>query len=171
MKVLELANLIARHLIQNNGEKMKFKFAIFIAFFFITFYANAAMPTVNSAGILDDILQRFSQTASAWSTKMQTYGQWLFWSLVLLSMVWTYSMMLLKKGDAVEALAELVRFFAVTGFFYWIMINAPAISTSIMTSLRQIAANATGLPNSLSPSGIINIGFDIAGKVIDKSSI
>lgn len=151
--------------------KKQISFIAIISLLLFSAYANASVPTVNSAGLLDDILQRFATTASSWSGKMLSYGQWLFWGLALFSMVWTYSMMLLKKGDAVEVLAELVRFLAVTGFFFWIMINGPAISTSIMDSLRQIAASATGLPNSLSPSGIIDIGFDVAGKVIDKSSL
>lgn len=80
-------------------------------------------------------------------------------------------MMVLRKADIQEFLAETIRFFAIMGFFWWLLINAPAMSTAIINSLRQIASNATGLGNTLSPSGIVDIGFDITSKVIDDSSI
>lgn len=132
--------------------------------------AHAQTP-VDSAGLLDNILNRFSQVASTWSGKMVSYASWLFWGLVMLSMVWTYGMMALRKADIQEFLAETIRFLAVTGFFWWILVNGPAIANAIINSLRQIAADASGLGNSLSPSGIVDIGFDIASKVIDQSSI
>ncbi|WP_244126777.1 type IV secretion system protein, partial [Xylella fastidiosa] len=75
-------------------------------------------------------------------------------------------MMVSRKADIQEFLAETIRFFAIMGFFWWLLINAPAMSTAIIDSLRQIAANATGLDNTLSPSGIVDIGFDITSKVI-----
>lgn len=141
-----------------------------VALLLFAVQAHAQTP-VDSAGLLDNILNRFSQVASTWSGKMVSYASWLFWGLVLLSMVWTYGMMALRKADIQEFLAETIRFLAVTGFFWWILTNGPAISTSIINSLRQIAADATGLGNSLSPSGIVDIGFDIASKVVDQSSI
>ncbi|WP_017169477.1 P-type conjugative transfer protein TrbL, partial [Xanthomonas phaseoli] len=141
-----------------------------VALLLFAVQAHAQTP-VDSAGLLDNILNRFSQVASTWSGKMVSYASWLFWGLVLLSMVWTYGMMALRKADIQEFLAETIRFLAVTGFFWWILVNGPAISTSIINSLRQIAADATGLGNSLSPSGIVDIGFDIASKVVDQSSI
>jgi len=141
-----------------------------IALLLFAVQAHAQTP-VDSAGLLDNILNRFSQVASTWSGKMVSYASWLFWGLVLLSMVWTYGMMALRKADIQEFFAETIRFFAVTGFFWWILTNGPAIATAIINSLRQIAANATGLGNSLSPSGIVDIGFDIASKVVDQSSI
>ncbi len=133
--------------------------------------AQAAIPGMNSAGLFDSILERFARTSATWGTKMVDYGTWLFWSLTLLSMVWTYGLMALKKADIQEFLAETVRFFTVTGFFFWLLRNGPAIAMSIIDTLRAIAANATGLGNNLSPSGIVDIGFDIAAKVIDRSSI
>jgi type IV secretion system protein TrbL len=141
-----------------------------VALLLFTVQAHAQTP-VDSAGLLDNMLNRFSQVASTWSGKMVSYASWLFWGLVLLSMVWTYGMMALRKADIQEFLAETIRFLAVTGFFWWILVNGPAISTSIINSLRQIAADATGLGNSLSPSGIVDIGFDIASKVVDQSSV
>lgn len=137
----------------------------------VSISVQAAIPSINNAGLFDNILDRFATIAAGWGDKMIGYASWLFWSLTLLSMVWTYGLMALKKADIQEFFAETILFFAVTGFFLWILRNGPAMSMSIINTLRQIAANASGLSNNISPSGIVDIGFDIASKVIDMSSI
>ncbi|ACB93628.1 P-type conjugative transfer protein TrbL (plasmid) [Xylella fastidiosa subsp. fastidiosa] len=143
-----------------------------LALALLLFAAQAqAQAPVDSVGLLDNILRRFQQVTNTWSGEIIRYASLLFWSLSLLSMTWTYGMMVLRKADIQEFLAETIRFFAIMGFFWWLLINAPAMSTAIIDSLRQIAANATGLDNTLSPSGIVDIGFDITSKVIDDSSI
>ncbi len=48
---------------------------------------------------------------------MIKYGTWLFWSLALISMVWTFGMMAMQGDGINTALAEIVRFFVVIGFF------------------------------------------------------
>jgi type IV secretion system protein TrbL len=133
--------------------------------------ASAASTGIDNANVLDNILERFASTASLWSTKMVSYGTWLFWGLTLLSMVWTYGLMALKKADIQEFLAETIRFFSVTGFFLWILQNGPAIAIAIINSMRQVASEASGLSRVVSPSSVVDIGFDIAAKVADTSSI
>jgi len=133
--------------------------------------AYAGPVGINSADLLDSILLRFANTASGWGARLVELGTWLFWGLTLISMVWTYGLMALRKADIGEFLAETVRFFATTGFFLWILRNGPAIATAIMDSCRMMASQASGLNKVVSPSGIIDIGFDIASKVADKSSI
>lgn len=126
---------------------------------------------INGANLFDGILNRFQQNSSTWERKITEYASWLFWSLALLSMIWTYSLMALKRAEIQEFFAETVRFFIVTGFFYWLLINGPAMAKAIIASLRQIAANASGLNHGVSPSGMVDVGFDIASKVVDNSSI
>jgi type IV secretion system protein TrbL len=133
--------------------------------------AQAAIPGIDSAGLFDKILQQFATTASGWGDKMVEYASWLFWSLTLLSMVWTYGLMALKKADIQEFFAETIRFFAVTGFFLWILRNGPALSMAIIDTLRQVASSASGLSKNISPSGVVDVGFDITSKVADMSSI
>ena len=137
----------------------------------LTTGAEAAFPTLDNAGVFDTILHRFETTAAGWGSKMVSYGSWLFWSLSLLSMVWTYGLMALKKADIQEFFAETIRFFVVTGFFLWLLQNGPAIAMAIIDTLRQVAANASGLSKNISPSNMVDVGFDIASKAIDMSSI
>lgn len=133
--------------------------------------AHAESPGMNNADLFDGILQRFGTTATAWGDKMIDFGTWLFWGLALISMVWTYGFMALKKADIGEFLAETVRFLTTTGFFLWILRNGPVIAMSIVDSMRRIASEASGIGYALSPSGIMDVGFDIFFKVVDNSSI
>lgn len=148
----------------------KFKIAVLLSVW-IAFAPTAAFAAISNAGILDNVLTRYSTVASTWSAEITTHATWLFWTLALISMIWSNGMLLLRKADAGEFLAEFLRFTIFTGFFWWLLVNGPRYSVSIMDSLRQIGARASGLPNNLAPSGIVDIGFDIFFKVLDQSSV
>src|SRR5664279_1711228 len=142
--------------------------ALFFGMVIISTNAHAA---IDNANIMDDVLRRYSTAASAWGTVITAHASWLFWTLALISMVWTFGMMILRKADIGEFFAEFIRFIVFTGFFWWLLINGPDFATSIMDSLRTIAGNATGTGSALTPSGIVDIGFNIFFKVIDRSSL
>ena len=130
-----------------------------------------AESRMDSRDLLDNILYRFANTSSMWSQTILSYARYLFWSLALISMVWTYGLMALRKADIQEFMAETIRFFMVIGFFYWILDNGPALATAIIDSMRQLAAKASGMNEHVSPSDIVDVGFDIVSKAIDSSSI
>ncbi|HHM8745930.1 TPA: P-type conjugative transfer protein TrbL [Pseudomonas aeruginosa] len=130
----------------------------------------AAYAQIDNAGILDNVLQRYQDAASGWATVVQNAASWLFWTLTVISMVWTFGMMALRKADIGEFFAEFVRFTIFTGFFWWLLTNGPNFASSIYASLRQIAGQATGLGQGLSPSGIVDVGFEIFFKVMDETS-
>ena len=130
--------------------------------------ANAA---IDNSNLLDTVLARYSAAASGWAGYITGRATWLFWVLVLISMVITFGMMALRKADIGEFFAELVRFTIFTGFFWWLLINGPNFATDIMDSLRQIAGTATGLGPSLTPSGIVDVGFAVFDKVIENMSL
>lgn len=152
---------------------MKFRHLIypFISVLLLLISTQVQAAPVDSAGLLDDILNRFGSVASTWANTIENYATWLFWTLALISMVWTFGMMAMQGEGLSGALAEVVRFFVTVGFFFYLLKNGPAISVSIQDSLRQLAANASGLSKSFSPSGIVDIGFDIVSRVVDQSSI
>ena len=93
----------------------------FAAIFFIilssTIFAKPAWAAAMNTNVLDLVLARYKTAASAWGAVMVSYASWLFWGLVLISMVWTYGMMALRKSDMQEFLAETVKFFTVAGYF------------------------------------------------------
>jgi type IV secretion system protein TrbL len=98
--------------------------------------------------VFDNVLDRYQAAASGWAGVITTAATWLFWTLVVISMVWTFGMMALRKADIGEFFAEFVRFTIFTGFFWWLLTNGPNFASSIYASLRQLAGNATGLGNA-----------------------
>lgn len=140
-------------------------------FLCLAFFAMDAHAAIDNAGVMDNVLDRYSAAAAGWAGAITSAATWLFWTLVLISMVWTFGMMALRKADIGEFFAEFVRFTIFTGFFWWLLTNGPNFASSIYASLRQIAGNATGLGSALSPSGIVDVGFAIFDKVMDQSTL
>lgn len=137
----------------------------------LALFALDARAAIDSSDVMDSVLTRYQSAVVGWAGVITGSASWLFWTLVLISMVWTFGMMLLRKADIGEFFAEFVRFTIFTGFFWWLLINGPAFADSIMASLRQLGGNATGLGSSLSPSGIVDVGFAIFDRVVDQSSV
>ncbi len=140
---------------------------VWLAFFAVD--AHARPSTTPACSIACWIATRPQRAAGRGSSP--TAATWLFWTLVVISMVWTFGMMALRKADIGQFFAEFVRFTIFTGFFWWALTNGPNFASSIYASLRQLAGNATGLGNALSPSGIVDVGFAIFDKVMDQSSV
>lgn len=132
---------------------------------------HAAQSRMDSADLFDSLLTNFHTTAQTWQVTLSNYAAWLFWSLALISMVVTFGFMALKKADIQEFFSETVRYVLVVGFFFFLLDNGPAIATAIIDSLRQMASVASGVSSNLSPSGIVDVGFDIASKAVDNSSV
>lgn len=137
----------------------------------LAFFVLDARAAIDSAGVFDDVLARYHAAASAWASVITSRASWLFWTLVVISMVWTFGMMALRKADIGEFFAEFIRFTVFTGFFWWLLTNGPNFASSIYSSLRQMAGNASGLGSSLTPSSIVDVGFDIYYRVMDQSSV
>lgn len=144
------------------------KIAVLVA---LSLNATSALADINSTGLFDTVLQRYADKASTWATVITHHATWMYWVLVSISMVWTFGFMALRRADLGEFFAEFIRFTIVTGFFWWLLINGPAYATGLIQSMRTMAGNATGLGGTLAPSGIVDIGFDIYNKVLDKSTL
>lgn len=137
---------------------------------FVVLFSASAHAGLDSAGVLDNVTARYQAQAISWSGAITAAATRLFWSLALISMVWTFGLMALRKADIGELFAELLRYVIFTGFFFFLLSNAPAIATAIMGSLKQLAGDAAGVPG-LSPSGIVDVGFKVFSSVIDNSSL
>lgn len=147
------------------------KFTPWLLFLWLAFFSFHAFAAVDNVGVLNNVLDRFETAAATWKAIMIARASWLFWLLVVVSMVWTFGMMGLRKADIGEFFAEFVRFTLFTGFFWWLLVNGPKFAVDITNSLRTIGSQASGLPNDLGPSSIVDVGFDIFFKVIDQSII
>lgn len=123
-----------------------------------------------NANVVDSVMGKYQSAASSWGNVMVSYGSWLFWGLALVSMVWTYGMMAMRRADIQEFFAESIRFFGTLGFFWWILYNGPAIGDAIVKSMWMIGAKAIGQATDFTPGGIVQIGYDIFAKALDQSS-
>ena len=131
---------------------------------------SSQVQAADGTGVLNNIADRYQAQASNWQGAISAAAARLFWSLALISMVWTFGMMALRKADIQEMFAELVRYLMFTGFFFFLLSNASAIAKAIMNSLTQLASTASGLP-PITPSGIMDIGFNVLATVLTKSSL
>ncbi|WP_217628079.1 P-type conjugative transfer protein TrbL [Nitrosospira sp. Nsp13] len=125
---------------------------------------------IDNSSVLDDFLMRYQAAATAWAAIITDRASWLFWLLAVISMVWTFGLMALRRADLGEFFAEFIRFTIFTGFFWWLLVNGPNFATSIITSLKQIGAEASGLRGMGSPSHIVDIGFEIFYRALDQST-
>lgn len=126
--------------------------------------ASPVFAAIPDSGLLNDVTDRFLTQSATWGGVITGYATWVFWVLATISMVWTFGLMALRKADIGEFFAEFIRFTVTTGFFWWLLSNGPAMAMAVINSLRKIGAEAGGLPNTLSPSTPISIGFDIVKK-------
>jgi type IV secretion system protein VirB6/type IV secretion system protein TrbL len=134
-------------------------------------FAMQAHAQIDSANILDNALHKYQTAASNWGTIITNAASRLFWTLTTISLVWTGGMMILRKADIGDFFAEFFRFIMFTGFYWWLLSNGPAMANSIYDGLRQLAGDATGLGQTLSPSSIADVGFKVFDKIVDKTSL
>jgi len=137
-------------------------------------FALDASAEVSSQGLMDDVLKKFKDQATGWGDTFKSYAAWLFWTLATISLTWTFGMMALRKADIGEFFAELIRFAIFVGFFWWLLDNGPKFANAIIESLTQIGGVANqklGYEPELTPSGIVDIGFEAIAHAIDKASI
>ncbi|MTW05899.1 P-type conjugative transfer protein TrbL [Pseudoduganella ginsengisoli] len=136
---------------------------------FVSFLPTASAQ-LQADGILDTVIAKYQQAASQWAATLTGYASFLFWGLAGLSIVVTFGFMALRRADPMEFFAELFKFSFTTGFFWWLLSNGPAFAMSIINSLRKAGGTAAHV-EGLGPSGIIDIGFNIFFKVLDKTSV
>lgn len=132
-------------------------------------HSSLASANLTNQGILDQVVTDYATRAASWQHVIIDAASWLFWTLVVISMVWTFGMMALRKADIGEFFAELVRFIIFTGFFWWLLVNGPAFANSIIQSLARIGEQAAGV-SSVTPSGIVDVGFMIWKQAINNLS-
>ncbi|MCD0502135.1 P-type conjugative transfer protein TrbL [Bordetella petrii] len=134
----------------------------------------AMAQELSSSGVMNDVLNRFHTAASTWGPTIEAAASRLFWTLVVISMVWTFGMMALRKADIGEFFAEFVRFTIFTGFFWWLLTNATTgmnIAGTMVASLQTLGALAGGLTDSkLGPSSILDLGFELYHKTVQATS-
>ncbi|MFV8826137.1 P-type conjugative transfer protein TrbL [Thauera sp. WH-2] len=136
----------------------------------IALYSTAASAQLANQGMLDQVVTEFATRAASWQTVVMNAAMFLFWTLGTISLVITFGFMALRKADIGEFFAEFIRFILFFGFFLWLLRNGPALANSIIQSLARVGEQASGVA-SVTPSGIVDIGFMILKQALGNSSV
>ena len=135
----------------------------------LVLYSTTALAQLTNDGIFDQVMMQFATRAGAWQETILQAAMFLFWTLGTISLVWTFGFMILRQADIGEFFAEFIRFSIFFGFFLWLLRNGPVFANSIIQSLSKIGEQASGMP-SVTPSGIVDIGFLILQQGLGNSS-
>ncbi len=133
-------------------------------------FVRPASAQLTNQGMLDLVVIEFATRASAWQTVVMNAATFLFWTLGTISLVVTFGFLALRKADIGEFFAEFIRFILFFGFFLWLLRNGPNFANSIIQSLSRIGEQASGI-SSITPSGIVDVGFAIWKQAIDNLSV
>lgn len=137
----------------------------------VTLFSQGAFAEVQSDAIYETVLDAYQSKAGAWASVITARATWLYWTLVLISMIWTFGLMALRKADIGEFFTELLKFTIATGFFWWLLTNGPQFSSDIIKSMRMIGAQATGSSGEIQPGNVSQIGFDVFFRILDSISV
>lgn len=133
--------------------------------------ATPAFAQIPPQGVLDRVVQVYQTASVGWAGVLTTAATRIFWTLTVISMVWTFGIMALRRADLGEFFAELVRFMVFTGFFLWLLQNGPAMGNAIIDGLRTLGANASGQPRALTPSDMVDKGFRVLGVALEYTAL
>jgi type IV secretion system protein TrbL len=135
------------------------------------FHPTCVTAQQANAPSITNISQAFQQAAGNWRATIQRYASWLFWTLVAISMAWTFGMMALRKADLQEFAAEFIRFTIFTGFFWWLLTNGPHFANTILNSLQNIAAQASGFTENVDTGHLVWMGFSLVVNALKNLSL
>lgn len=157
----------------------KSNLSLFVSTLILILFSTAAfaelsyIDPVTGQNVLDQVAQKFGTKAKGWQTVLEAAATRLFWTLVLISMVWTFGMMILRKADIGDFFAEFTRFIIFTGFFFWLLTNAVSghnIGGTIIDSMQVLGNQASGQTGS-AHSSIIDVVINIWYLLLQNLSI
>ena len=144
-----------------------FLVTIFLVFLFDSQDAFAA---VDNEGILNAVSDGFRRQAMMWGQKMMSYASWLFWTLAVISMIFTFGFLIFEGSDFNKFFGTLIRFIITLGFFWWLLTNGTNIAVAIIGSMQRIGAGVGG-SSVTSASGVMSVAFKVFDTIQEGVSI
>ena len=133
------------------------------------FLTQTASAAALDADAFNQVMAKYQSSATGWESTIKQHAYQLFWALTLISMVWTFGILALKKADISEFFVELIRFLGFTGFYLWLLDNGPQMAMAFNNSLKSIAGEAAGVPSVVTPGTIINMALDFFTQMVDAT--
>ncbi|HIH2135043.1 TPA: P-type conjugative transfer protein TrbL [Campylobacter coli] len=138
-----------------SGNKLAIIFLIFLV-------PNLAFGAENADGILSLIRNGIL----SWTPLIKTACLWVFWTLVIIDLVWTFGLKALSGFEFGDFIATLIKKIMYIGIFLFLF-NTDQWLQIIFNSFSQLA---TGVSNgiSITPQNIIEQALNLVGKIIQS---
>jgi type IV secretion system protein TrbL len=130
---------------------------------------NEVSAAALDADAFNQVMAKYQSAATGWESTIKKHAYQLFWGLTLISMVWTFGILALKKADISDFFVELIRFLGFTGFYLWLLDNGPQMAMAFINSLKGIAGEAAHVSSVVTPGTVINMALDFFTKIIDAT--
>ena len=138
-----------------SGNKLAIIFLIFLV-------PNLAFGAENAAGILSLIRNGIL----SWTPLIKTACLWVFWSLVVIDLVWTFGLKALSGFEFGDFIATLIKKIMYIGIFLFLF-NIDQWLQIIFNSFSQLATSVNnGI--SITPQNIIEQALNLVGKIIQS---
>ena len=138
-----------------NGNKLAIIFLIFLV-------PNLAFGAENADGILSLIRNGIL----SWTPLIKTACLWIFWTLVVIDLVWTFGLKALSGFEFGDFIATLIKKIMYIGIFLFLF-NIDQWLQIIFNSFSQLATSVNnGI--SITPQNIIEQALNLVGKIIQS---
>ncbi|ECL3453465.1 P-type conjugative transfer protein TrbL [Campylobacter coli] len=138
-----------------NGNKLAIIFLIFLV-------PNLAFGAENADGILSLIRNGIL----SWTPLIKTACLWVFWTLVVIDLVWTFGLKALSGFEFGDFIATLIKKIMYIGIFLFLF-NIDQWLQIIFNSFSQLATSVNnGI--SITPQNIIEQALNLVGKIIQS---
>jgi P-type conjugative transfer protein TrbL len=121
--------------------------------------------------ILTTTAQNYITTFSGYVNQFLQWGQWLFFSLLVINIVWMALWLAFDRHSFSESMPSFIKKFFVIAFFYTIMMN-PSWLGELLKTVQFMGTTLTHTP--IDPSSIVSEGIGIGNQIIipiEKSSL
>src|SRR5712692_892852 len=119
-----------------------------------------------SSTILDDIVRDYESITAAWFSSLFPIAQGVFWTLVLIELVWSAVWWVVDREDGLGVVTALLRKVLAVGFFYALLLNGGTWIRAVVKGFTQAGSAASGLAD-LSPTGVFDQGLALANKILN----
>src|SRR5947199_1000304 len=119
-----------------------------------------------SSTILNDILRDYESITAAWFSSLFPIAQGVFWTLVLIELIWSAVWWVVDREDGLGVVTALLRKVLAVGFFYALLLNGGTWTRAVIRGFSQAGSAASGLAD-LSPTGVFDQGLALANKILN----
>lgn len=117
--------------------------------------------------ILNDIVRDYEAVTTAWFAALVPIAQALFWTLVLIELVWSAIWWVVDREDGLGVIAALLRKVLAVGFFYALLLNGGTWIRAVIQGFSFAGTSASGITD-LSPTGVFDQGLALANKILNS---